>query len=132
MNRTNVLRAAALAFTLTLLSGCGSGSGGGEESAVAAPVAKIVVVDKEQCCDCTRERTECTMTALNRAIENSGIPVERLHIDTQQEEVAAYRAKRPVTVIPAVYLLGENGEVIELLQGEVKEEQFLAALGRAG
>lgn len=130
MNRSVALRVSSLAFILVFLAGCGSGSEGDGAGSVAGPVAKIVVVDKEECCDCTRERTECTMAALNRAIESTGIPVERLHFDTQEEEVATYRAKRAFMVIPAVYFLGRDGKVLDLLQGEVKEEQFLAALGR--
>ena len=125
-----VLLAAALAALL--LAACGSGSDGEGAGSVTGAVAKIVVVDKENCCDCTRDRTECTLTVLNQALESSGIPVERLHVDTQEEAVAAYRAKKSFMVIPAVYFLGENGEVLHLLQGEVKEEQVLVALGRAG
>ncbi|MFH1278592.1 MAG: hypothetical protein ABIK65_09455 [Candidatus Eisenbacteria bacterium] len=126
-----VFFAAALATALGafLFAGCGSGSDGERAESVTGPVAKIVVVDMENCCDCTRERTECTMAALSRALESSDIPVERLHVDTQEDAVSGYRAKKAFMVIPAVYFLAEDGGVLGLLQGEVKEEEVLAALG---
>ena len=72
--------------------------GGGHRFATrliaTGPVAKIVVVDKKECCDCTRDRTECTLTVLNQALDSKDIPVERLHVDTQEEAEEAGRRFR--------------------------------------
>jgi hypothetical protein len=129
--------------------GCGQASGessraqpapsaaGQPASASASPgaraVARIVFIDQEQACECTRNRIDGSWTALQAALgEGSGVAVERIHRDTQEEQAEEYRMLRPLVTVPGIYLLDENGAILELLQGEVTEAQLRAALGRRG
>ena len=66
-----------------------------------APVVRIVFIDKENCCKCTRERTEKSWAALQEALEGKSIPVERVHVDTQATEAGKYRKIKPMVAIPA-------------------------------
>jgi hypothetical protein len=93
-------------------------------------VARIVFIGQEQACHCTRDRIDGSWTALQAALgEGSGIAVERLRRDTQADQVEEYRMLRPFVTVPAIYLLDEDGAIVELLQGEVTEEQVRTALG---
>lgn len=113
---------------------------GGRDSAVSsnatAPVsasrlARIVLVDEEECCNCTRERINATVGALTEALgQPAAFPVERLHKDTQPEMVAAYSTFRPIMVIPAVYFVDANDAILDMLQGELKPEQIAAVINR--
>lgn len=135
---------AMLCITLASSAGCGQASGETNNSpapapatkqpAVASPsesnVARIVFVGQEQACGCTRNRIDGSWRALQAALgESSGIAVERLRRDTQSDQVEEYRMLRPFVTVPAIYLLDENGAIVELLQGEVTEEQLRTALG---
>jgi hypothetical protein len=128
--------------TLAASSGCDRASG---ESARSEPsrteraegassstsIASIVFVDQAQACDCTRRRIEGSWAALQAALgQDSGIAVERIHRDTQEEQAEEYRLLRPMVTVPGIYLLDEGGAVVELLQGEVTEEQVRTALRR--
>lgn len=96
-----------------------------------ASVAKIVFVDKEHACNCTRTRVDGAWKVLQNALGKPGkVPVERLQIDTQGEKVAAYRRQRPMMALPAIYFIDEQGKVVDLLQGEVTKDQVFAALGK--
>lgn len=93
-------------------------------------VAKIVFIGKQNACDCTRERVEDSLAALRTALDGSSeIPVEELHVDVEQAEVAKYQQMRSIVTLPAIYLLSDSGALVELLQGEVTEQQFRQALG---
>ena len=137
----------ALLAAMVALAGCGQPSGESNRSPSPAPATKqaatsspgesnvhrIVFIDQEQACECTRTRIEGSWTALQAALgENSGIAVERIHRDTQEEQAEEYRLLRPMVTVPGIYLLDENGAVVELLQGEVTEAQFRTALGGRG
>lgn len=96
----------------------------------ASAVARIVFIDQEQACECTQDRINGSWTALQAALgQDSGIAVERIHRDTQEEQAEAFRMLRPMVTVPGIYLLDQNGAIVELLQGEVTEEQVRAALG---
>ncbi len=135
---------AMLFFALVVSAGCGRASGESNNVPSPAPatkqpvvpspgesaVARIVFVDQEQACECTRNRIDGSWTALQAALgEGSAIQVERIHRDTQEERAEEYRMLRPMVTVPGIYLLDENGAIVELLQGAVTEEQFRAALG---
>ena len=130
---------------LVVMASCGrtpEGSGAGSAPApsegapgtsASASVARIVFVDQEQACDCTAARIEGSWTALQAALgQGSEVPVERIHRDTQEQEADQYRLLRPMVTVPGIYLLDEGGAVMELLQGEVTEEQLRQALQGAG
>lgn len=92
-------------------------------------VARIVFVDKEDACACTRERADQSWAALQAALgEDNKLPVERVYIDTQHDKAAPYLEMAQVMVVPGVYLLDDAGKLIELLQGEVTEDQLLQKL----
>ncbi len=87
-------------------------------------VAQIVFIDKEKACDCTAKRIKDSWTALQEALgKESALPIERIHMDTQVAEAESYRTQRAFMVAPAIYFLDANGQILELLQGEVSSEQ---------
>jgi hypothetical protein len=99
-------------------------------SSAQTPLTRIVFVDQEKCCQCTRDRIEGSWAALQAALAGRGnsIPVARVHVDTQPQLAAEYRAKRPFLALPAVYLLDGSGNVLELLQGELSQAELSAAM----
>ena len=133
-------RLIAILAALVVTAGCGrsagespgaapSSSAATTESAPSSSVARIVFVDQEQACDCTMTRIETSWAALQAVVgEGSGVPVERVHRDTQEQQADQYRLLRPMVTVPGIYLLDESGAVVELLQGEVTEEQLRRAL----
>ncbi len=126
-----------LVLLLSVTVGCG---GRGRDSALssnatspvsASSLARIILVDEEECCNCTRDRINATVGALNEALgQPPAFPVERLHKDTQPEMVAAYSTFRPIMVIPAVYFVDANDAILDMLQGELKSEQIAAVINR--
>ncbi len=91
----------------------------------AAKLARIVFVDKEKACDCTRKRIEETWSALQTALGTPpALPVERLHLDTQGDQVAAYASAKPLMVPPGIYFVDSQGAVVELLQGEIEAKEI--------
>ena len=94
-------------------------------------LAKIVFIDKEKACDCTRKRVEETWTALQVALGTStALPVQRLHVDTQAAEAATYTNAKPLMVPPGIYFVDSRGVVVEMLQGEVEAKVIGSALER--
>jgi hypothetical protein len=94
-----------------------------------AKVARIVFIDKEHACDCTRKRTEDTWAAMQAALGTpASLPVERLHVDTQVNQAQAYTAAKPLMVPPGIYFVDASNGVVDMLQGEVTTEQIAAAL----
>lgn len=138
---------ATLLTALLALTGCGRASGESSHTPAQAPatkriaaesrdtnaVTRIVFIGQERACDCTRNRIEGSWSALQAALgQNSSRNVERLNRDTQADEVEEYRMLRPFVTVPAIYLLDNNGAIVELLQGEVTEEQVRTALEGRG
>jgi len=110
-------------------------------SASAAPVAapaasaqtrvtQIAFLDKQECCQCTQTRIDATWSALQSALagRQKAPAITRVHVDTQTELAAQYRSKQAFVALPAVYLLDGEGNVVELLQGEVTQAELSAAL----
>ena len=97
-------------------------------AAQPAKVARIVFIDKEHACDCTRKRTEDTWAALQAALGTDARPVERLHVDTQAAQAAPYTTAKPLMVPPAIYFVDAGNTVIDMLQGEVTTAQIAATL----
>ena len=103
------------------------------QAALAVPgqskVTKIVFVDKEHACDCTRKTVEAGWAALQQALGTPAkLPVERLQIDTQPDKVAPYRAQKAIVALPAIYFLDGSSIVLELLQGEVTADAIATVL----
>jgi hypothetical protein len=95
----------------------------------AAKVAKIVFLDKEHACDCTRKRTAETWAAMQAALGTpSRLPVERIHVDTQEARAQPYTAAKPLMVPPGLYFVDGSSAVVAMLQGEVTTAQVAAVL----
>ena len=100
------------------------------ETREAREIARIVFIDLEEACACDRRRIEGSWTALQAALgDASGIAVERVHRDTQEDETEPYTRMRPLMVVPGIYLLDEGGALIEMFQGEVTAAQVRAVVG---
>jgi hypothetical protein len=97
----------------------------------SSKIARIVFIDQETACDCTRKRIEGTWTALQAALgAPATLPVERIHLDTQAAQADAYTLLKPLMVTPGVYFVDERNGVVEMLQGEVRQDQLVAILKR--
>jgi hypothetical protein len=93
-------------------------------------VSRIVFVDKEKACACTRERIDKSWKALTDVVGYPPIPdVERIHMDSQAAKAEPYKKQRAIMVPPAIYFLDKQGKLVEVLQGEVKSGQVKKVLG---
>jgi hypothetical protein len=114
------------------LAACGSepaGAATATAEAARAPVAKVVFIGQQESCDCTRARIDGTWAALQEVIEGGvTVPVERIRMDTQHDQAAPYIAMQALMVAPGLYLLDADGQLIEMLQGELTAEQIERAL----
>ena len=139
--RLFVVTAATVAAAWVLvLGGCGTAAADGPATpaeagpesvaAAAAPVvAKVVFVDQEEACACTRKRIDGTWAALQEALQDhQDLPVERIHGDTQEEQAKVYLDLRPLMVAPGVYFLDADGGLIDQLQGELTATQIAEML----
>jgi hypothetical protein len=96
-----------------------------------AKIAKVVFIDKEHACDCTRGRVEGTWAALQAALGTPpSLPVERMHGDTESAKAEAYTTAKPLVALPGVYFIDARGAVVDTLQGEVTTDQISAVLKR--
>lgn len=98
--------------------------------APAAPgVNKVVFVDKEKCCPCTRKNVDASWTALSAVTKkNSAVAVERFHMDTDPARAEPFLKKKSPVALPALYFLNAGGDVVKMLQGAVKEAAIQEAL----
>ncbi len=95
----------------------------------AAKVVKIVFVGKEHACDCTRKKVDTALAALQKLLGTPPkIPIEMLKVDVDEDKVEPYRKQRPMMAIPAIYFGDQKGSVIDMLQGEITEEQIAGVL----
>ncbi|MFH1843514.1 MAG: hypothetical protein ABIF77_09950 [bacterium] len=98
----------------------------------AAGVTRIVFVDKKDACACTRERCDGSFGQLQAVLsEDSGIPVEKLLLDTQPDQVAPLRDQKSFLTLPAIYFLDGDDHVVTMLQGEITANEIVRALNRA-
>lgn len=97
--------------------------------AATASVARVVFVGKENACQCTRKAIDASWKALEAALgPHNDISVEQVKVDTESDQVAPYRAQRAFMALPAMYFFDAAGGLVEMLQGEVTEEQIRAVL----
>jgi len=98
----------------------------------AAPtkkLAKIVFVGKEHACDCTRKSVDAGWAALQKALGTpTSIAVERIQVDTETAKVEPYRSQKAIMALPAIYFVGAQDSVLDMLQGEVTEAQIQTIL----
>jgi hypothetical protein len=138
MTRTNNLLLAVC--SLALLAGCSRMEGSASAQTAtpsAAPakkvtsgkVARIGFIDLERCCACTRTRIDAAWKALTEVLgARPTIPVQRVHLDTQADRAAPYRAKKELMFPPAIYFLDRKEGLVEMLQGEVTAAQIRKVL----
>lgn len=127
MNYSLFISIGMAALVLLVVPACKKQSKAASQSSTNV-VSQVVFVDKEVCCECTKNRIDGSWEALSNAIKDKDLKIERLHQDTQETEVSPYQEMRPIMVIPAIYLLDSEGNLIEVLQGEVTEDQIKALL----
>jgi len=127
----------AVIVLLSLLSlpACAKGKGAPAAAMAATPatskVARVVFMDKEHACECTRKRVDDTWAELQTALGTPPkLPIERIHIDTQAAQAGPYTSAKPLMVPPGIYFVDQQQRVFELLQGEVKAEEITAVLKR--
>lgn len=100
--------------------------------AAKAKVARVVFVGQQNACDCTRKAIDASWQALAAVLgPENRLPIERLQADTQEAQVAPYRARRPFFTAPAIYVLDETDGLVELFQGAVTEAQLRPVLASA-
>lgn len=100
-----------------------------EPAAAQATVAKVVFIDQEKACDCTRARIDGSWAELQKVLEGGPqVPVVRIHGDSEEELAKPYLDMRPLLVAPGLYFIDAKGGLIEMLQGEVTESQITAFL----
>lgn len=94
-------------------------------------VARILFLDLQECCECTRNRIDTSWNALQAALsgDDGAPPVERIHMDTQSDRAAPWLETKPVMVAPGLYFLGRDDKLQSFLQGEVREDQVTDVLG---
>ena len=96
-----------------------------------AVLARIAFLDVQDACECTKARIDASWQALQAALkERPGTTVERIHIDTQEALAKPYTVERALMVPPGVYFVGPAGEVLELLQGELTDDQIRLVLAQ--
>jgi hypothetical protein len=94
-------------------------------------LARIVFIDQEKCCACTRKRIDTSWKALSTVLGSKpSVPLDRYHLDTQEMQAEELLSKKPIMAAPGIYFLDKAGNLIELLQGEVTEAQIRAALAK--
>jgi hypothetical protein len=103
-------------------------SGAAAVSTPASAVARIVFVDKENCCACTRRATDASWSALQEALGGASIPIERIHMDTQADQAGPYLEMQAMMAVPGIYFLDASGGFINMLQGEVAAGAIRAIL----
>ena len=89
-------------------------------------VGRIVFLDKENCCDCTRNRQNASWNNLQEAMDAapSKPPVDVIHVDSQADQAAVYLDLEPVMVTPGLYFFDHKENLLEMVQGEVSREQI--------
>lgn len=96
----------------------------------AAKVARIVFLGQAQACPCTEKRIAETREALTTALAGTELPVDRFDIDVDPELAEPYEELKAYMVMPALYLLDKDGNLLEMMQGELSVEQLSNALRR--
>ncbi len=96
----------------------------------AQKVVRVVFIDKENACACTRERCDEGWSALQGALTSLTVrpEVERFYMDTQEDLAATYQEKRPILAAPALYFFQQDGSLAGMLQGEIQEDEIMERL----
>jgi hypothetical protein len=136
--------AVVLLFSVLSATGCNSDKGAAPvqankpataalKSAAAAKqaskIAKIVFVGQKQACQCTRTRIDTTWAVLQSTLKDkSDVTVENIQLDVEEEQADRLDMLQSLIVPPGLYFFDENDNLVEMLQGEVKQEQIQSLL----
>ena len=86
-------------------------------------------IGQKEACKCTRDRINASWRALQSANSTSPqVPVERLQWDVDEEAAGKYLDIKALIVLPGIYFLDKKGALIEMLQGQVREEKIYELL----
>jgi hypothetical protein len=97
--------------------------------AVGASLHRVVFIDQEEACGCTRERIDATWEALDAAlIDRPEIMVERVFGDTQEDQAAPYIAMKALVVAPGIYFFDKQDTLLEMMQGKLTAEELAVAV----
>jgi len=104
----------------------------GKASPNAAPTApggkvkRVVFLDTQECCDCTRNRQDASWSVLQQVLDELPVKplMETIHVDTQAGKAAVYIDLEPVMVTPGLYFFDHSEILIQMIQGEVTREQI--------
>jgi hypothetical protein len=127
-NSAAVPSTTSAAQTATTAPPVGSDPRAPATSAPTSPVAKIVFIGKENACQCTRAAIDASWAALQVALADANIPIEKLLVDTQPDLVGPYREMQALMAIPGLYFLDAVGGLVGQLQGEVTADAIRAVL----
>jgi hypothetical protein len=96
---------------------------------LTSDVSRMVFIGLEKACGCVLNRINDCWSNLQAATQKKyAVSIERVNMDTHRAEAMAYRAKKPFTALPAIYLFDKSGKLLDLLQGELSVDEFTNAL----
>jgi hypothetical protein len=128
---------------MSTLNGCGASQESGtterdvtevstEVSTSTNQVDHIVFVGLKESCDCTRNRIDESWRVLQHSLATvPDIGVQRIQRDVHREDALQLHRLKPLMVAPGLYFLDAEDQLIELLQGEISEQQLSALLQSA-
>jgi len=135
---------AAMFVGFGILSGCGArqenGSADGDVENVISQlppdtpaslseVDHIVFVGLKESCACTRNRIDESWRVLQNSLATAPeTGVQRIQRDIDREEALELHRVKPLMVAPGLYFLNAENQLIELLQGEISEQQLSVLL----
>lgn len=94
-----------------------------------AAVHHVVFVGQAEACDCTKARVAASWDALQEVVAAHPLPVERLDVDGDAERVEDLRSMEGFVATPALYFLTEEGDLVQMLQGELSAEMIREITG---
>ncbi|MFH1532965.1 MAG: hypothetical protein ABIK09_19750 [Pseudomonadota bacterium] len=127
-----------LVAILVFAVGCDGRGKGAAPKVPAAPegarVAKIVVLEQGECCECTQARQEATWENLQAALQGleKRPVVDVIHFDAEPDVAQPYQDMKPVMVSPVLYFLDGDGALVGALEGELSREAITALLREPG
>jgi hypothetical protein len=105
------------------------GTSGLGSTAKQGRIARLVFIDLEKSCPCTKRRIASSWKALAAVLGTPpSIPLDRFHLDTQDAKAEPFLDKRPLVAAPGLYVLDRSGNIIDLLQGDITEAQIRGAI----
>jgi hypothetical protein len=129
-----------IVLSVLLLTGCGESPAEPKPTPAVAQaplttpkaqkrVESIVFVGQKQACECTRTRIDTSWQVLQNVLKDSpDVPVKRIQRDVDAEATEKLSKLKPCMVAPGIYFLDQKSGLVELLQGEVREDQIAALL----